>query len=155
MANHDSTAAQQGEMPGGAAGIFQNREANHFVLRGENKQIDFSTSSFAGGPILSYTDEANPSGSRSFSGEQIDIVERPFVKLVTVMIYIIPDAQALYLTLLLPKVNLPQHASEVRVETTAVVSTHRVTLMGPHGVDGQVDTYETLTLKGTADFVLS
>jgi hypothetical protein len=157
MTYPDSRATKQGEMPTGSIGGWPNREANHFILEGENKQIDFSADSITGKPILSYSDGADPSRNRSFTGDEIDIIERPFGKLVTVTLHILPDVHIIYLALLIPKVYLPEHSRELPVETTAVISTHRTPFVGPSGLGNglQVDTYETLELSGTADFIFS
>lgn len=157
MSYPDSTATKQGEMPAGSIRGGSNREANHFILKGENKQIDFSADSLTGGPLLSYTDSADPSHNRSFTGDGIDIVEMPFGKLVTVTLHILPDVHIIYLTLLIPKVYLPEHSRELPFETAAVITTHRTPFVGPSGLANglQVDTYETLALNGTADFIFS
>ena len=135
------------------------QQPNQFTLRGENKQIEFSTTSITssppsptGEPILTYKD-----GTRdlSFHGDEVNINETRFGKLATVLIDQVPDSHVVYLTLLVPTIYLPRGAREFPVKTTAIVTKHQTPFVGPQGnVNGlQVDTYETVSLEGTARLV--
>ena len=54
----------------------------------------------------------------------------------------------------MPIINIQEPGGEVAVQTVAVVTTDRSSAFtGPRGVVGQVQTYETLCLKGTAQRV--
>jgi hypothetical protein len=155
---HDKqpTEGRAGTTSGTNAAI-QQRQANGFALRGENKQVQFLATSFPGEPILSYKDQGDERKDRTFRGSQIDISELQFSKLVTVLIDRVPDSHVVYLTLLLPKIYLPEEARDFPVETTAIVTTRKTPFTGPRGsINGlQVETYQTLPLKGTARLVIS
>jgi hypothetical protein len=137
--------------------IAAQAQPNDFTLEGENKQIHFSATSFPGVPLLSYKDEEDESHNRDFRGDEIDILETKFGKLITVLIEQVPDSHVVYLTLLLPTIWLPERAREFPVETKAIITTHQTPFTGPRGnVNGlQVDTYDTLALKGTARLIIS
>ena len=132
-------------------------EPNDFTLEGQNKQIHFSATTFPGVPFLSYKDEEEEGNNRDFRGNQIDILETPFGKLVTVLLQQVPDSHVVYLTLLLPTIYLPEDAREFPVETIGILTTHKTPFTGPGGnVNGlQVDTYDTLNLKGTARLIIT
>ena len=137
--------------------ITQGQQANDFTLEGQNKQIHFSATSFSGVPLLSYKDEEDESNNRDFRGDEIDILETAFGKLVTVTIAHVPDLHIVYLTVLIPTVYLPKKGEEFSIETIAIITTHNTPFTGPQGnPDGlQVDTYETIDLEGTARFIVS
>ena len=95
--------------------------------------------------------------NRDFRGDEIDILETAFGKLVTVTIAHVPDLHIIYLTVLIPSVYLPKKGEEFSIETIAIITTHNTPFTGPQGnPDGlQVDTYETIDLEGTARFIVS
>ncbi|SFU76326.1 hypothetical protein [Nitrosospira multiformis] len=82
-------------------------QANDFLLEGQNKQIHFAATTFPGVPFLSYKDEEDESNNREFRGDEIDIQETKFGKLITVLIGQVPDSHMVYLALLLPTIYLP------------------------------------------------
>lgn len=126
-------------------------EPNLFELRNDkvDVQITFSTSSFAGDPLLQFRrgDEIH-----SFRGEEIRAVATEFAVQVTVTLEVIPDARSLTLTLLLPAVNLPP-SLESPVETLAIFTTSLTSIGGPRLVEGQIQSYSTIELTGTAQAV--
>ena len=138
-------------------GTARATQPNDFTLEGQNKQIHFAATTFPGVPFLGYKDEEDASNNREFRGDEIDIQETKFGKLVTVLIEQVPDSHVVYLTLLLPTIYLPDESREFPVETIAIVTTHKTPFTGPRGsVNGlQVDTYDTLALKGTARLIIT
>jgi hypothetical protein len=132
-------------------------QANDFLLEGQNKQIHFAATTFPGVPFLSYKDEEDESNNREFRGDEIDIQETKFGKLITVLIGQVPDSHVVYLALLLPTIYLPGQTREFPVKTIAIVTTHQTPFIGRRGnVNGlQLDTYDTLTLKGTARLIIA
>ena len=126
----------------------QFQEANLFELEGGGATIVYSTTSFSGQPQFSYRD-TNHSVSRS--GTEIRVVQTEIARLVTVDIQQVPDAYNLSVTLLVPAVNVPRQTGEISIQTVAVLTTDRSSAFtGPAGVEGQLQTYETLALSGMA-----
>jgi hypothetical protein len=126
-------------------------EPNLFELRSDKDdiQISFSTSSFAGDPLLQFRrgDEIH-----SFRGEEIRAVVTEFAVQVTVTIEAIPDARSVTLTLLLPAINLPP-SGESPVETLAIVTTSLTSIAGPRLIVGQIQSYYAIELTGQAQVV--
>ena len=54
--------------------------------------------------------------------------------------------------LVLPTVNLDD-SKTAKIRTFAVLATHRTSVGGPDLVDGQLQTYKTVSLRGTASQV--
>ena len=135
--------------------VTPRREPNEYTLQGENKEITFATTSFPGEPVLTYKDEDGE--SRTFRGDEIDISQPEISKLVTVLIEQVPDSHVVFLTLLLPTIYLPDEEREFPIETTAIITTRQTPFTAPGGTGNglQVETYETLTLRGTARLIIS
>src|SRR5690348_7444951 len=113
---------------------------NDFTFQGEKKRIHYEATSISGRPLLDYRDENNE--SRSFSGDEINILETQFGTLVSVLIEQIPDSHVVWVTVLIPTSYLPNNASELPIRTIAIFTTHRTPFVGPGGVNGlQVDSY--------------
>ena len=132
------------------------REPNEYTLQGENKEITFATTSFPGEPVLTYKDEDGE--SRTFRGDEINLSQIQISRLlVTVLIEQVPDSHVVFLTLLLPTIHLPEEEREFPIETTAIITTRQTPFTGPGGTGNglQVETYETLTLTGTARLIIS
>jgi hypothetical protein len=126
------------------------REPNLYDLQAYETRITYSTSSIAGVPQLSYQDQRL---SLNFSGEEIRRLEAEIGSLVTVTLEQIPDLQTVTLTLLVPSINLGEGSTESPVQTVAIVTTRRTTIAGPQPQAGQVQTYRTLAVEGTAQLV--
>ncbi|MBD2440870.1 hypothetical protein [Nostoc sp. FACHB-110] len=123
-------------------------EPNDFDLHNNDVQIHYSLESFIGGPQLTYKTQ---NFDRQFTGEEINVVETNIGKLVTVLVE--PDAdtgEEVRLTLLLPSINLSS-SLENPIETEAIFTTQRNVLRGLSPIlEGQLQTYHTLSLRGTA-----
>ncbi|MEH1918278.1 hypothetical protein [Nostoc sp.] len=127
---------------------------NLFELQDKDTQITYSASSFTGIPQLNYKER---NISRNFSGEEIDTLETQIGKLLTVLIEPNADTgKSIYLTLLLPTINLPAKDRQNLIQTEAILTTQREVPFSPDRppfVEGQIQTYKTLLLKGTASRV--
>lgn len=123
---------------------------------GKETFITYSKTSFTGVPQLTYKTQLT---ELHFSGEQINIVETEIGTLVTVIIQHPqnPDVggNLVKLTLLIPIVNLLATGGEIKVKTEAIVTTQKVPGNIHTPLTGQIQTYEVLSLTGTARFVVS
>jgi hypothetical protein len=110
------------------------------------------------GPRLTY---AGPEGDFSFDSQEIDDLETPIGRLLTVLLSAKPDFETLELTLLLPTINLPRGGAaaeqsgspepeSLEFSTLAVLTTSRTSLAGPALVAGALQRYRVLTLRGRA-----
>lgn len=123
-------------------------EPNDFDLHNKDVQIHYSLESFIGGPQLTYKSQEF---DRQFQGEEIRVLETKIGKLVTVLVE--PDSdrgKEVTLTLLLPTINLPSSLQNP-IETEAILTTQRTVQRGGSRIlEGQLQTYHTLSLTGTA-----
>ena len=60
-----------------------------------------------------------------------------------------PDLDTLLLVLVVPTVNLDESGT-AKIRTFAVLTTHRTSIGGPDLVNGQLQTYKTVGLRGVA-----
>lgn len=122
---------------------------NLYELACANDLVTYSTSSIDGSPRFSFQD-----GDRSFSASGPEIVTRPtdLGTEVTVTLDTIPDDRTVTLTLLIPGVNLGD-GTEASIDTVLIETTNHTSIGGPHLVDGQLQTYRTTRLHGTARIV--
>lgn len=127
-----------------AIGQFQ--EANLFELEGGGASVVYSTTSITGAPQFTYRDTDN---SVSRSGDEIRVEETAMARLVTINLRQVPDAYSLWVTLLVPAVNVPQ-SGQAALQMLAVLTTDRTSIIGPAGVEGQLQSYEARALSGTA-----
>ncbi|WP_013325158.1 hypothetical protein [Gloeothece verrucosa] len=127
------------------------RQANLFELSNDCVQIVYSTTSFSGRPQLNYL---NKDQKFNFQGDEIRVQETEIGSLVTVTLETIPDLLTRTLSLLVPLVNLRGEDLQTLIQTIAIETVSRTTIGGPDLVDGAVQTYETIFLKGQARFVV-
>jgi hypothetical protein len=127
-------------------------EANHLVLSGAGTRIAYDSTSETGAPLLSYE---GPFGNLDFAGDEIqESMCEPLGRLVSVIVQQRPDADVTWLTLLLPSINMPGGNDPTPFATLAVLTTHLTTIAGPDLIEGALQTYEALTLEGTAQLVM-
>lgn len=127
---------------------LQQLEPNLFELQGYGTQITYSTSSIAGVPQFSYSDQNQ---NRTFSGSEIQSEETGIGRSVTVLLKNnAADEGVESLTLLLPIVQLSQE-KEIRIQTLAIISRSAV-FVSP-STPAQLQTYNALNLNGTAQLV--
>ena len=125
-------------------------EPNDFELHGKDIQISYSMDSLAGGPQLTYKTQKF---DKQFKGNEIRVSETEIGKLITVTIEnLLPDIEGelVKLTLLLPTINLPSNL-ETQFQTEGIFTTqfHKGFINHPIP-EKQLETYEILSLEGTA-----
>ncbi len=128
-------------------------EANDFKLGNKDTQIYYLVESFIGKPQLIYK---TPQLERQFYAEDIRVLGTEIGKLVTVTVErpTIPDigGKVVTLTLLLPIINLST-SLEIYIQTEAVLTTKFQQGNINLPLEGQLQTYEILSLAGTASRV--
>jgi len=127
------------------------QQTNLFDLHNATLKISYSSSSLNGQPQLSYQKGAT---TMNFHGNQLRQKSTEIGTLISVTLKNVPDLHSIVLSLLLPQVNIPTGQSQVQVSIKAIETTIRTSIAGPNLVKGQVQTYKTYTLKGTAQSVL-
>lgn len=125
-------------------------QANQFHLRGKDLVIQYSATSIAGVPLLNLEHKGT---KKAFRGDEIRALESPLGTLITVTLEVIPDLKDVTLTVVIPGVNVAQNSE--KVHTFAVVTTSHTSIGGPRLVKGQLQTYVTEDLIGTAETVIS
>ena len=121
-------------------------EPNLFELQGGGARISWTPAGLAGRPQLTYDDGEE---QYSFGPDDLRLSRSPLGRLVTAQLAAVPDKGTTSLVLVVPQVNLGDK-TEQRVRTLAVVTEQRTSIGGPGLVTGQVQTYRTLRLTGTA-----
>ena len=128
-------------------------EANDFKLGNKDTQIYYLVENIVGKPQLIYK---TPQLDRRFYGEDIRVLETEIGKLVTVTVERppIPDigGKVVTLTLMLPVINLSASV-EISIQTEAVLTTKLQQGFINNPPEGQLQTYEILSLAGTANLV--
>ena len=122
---------------------------NLFSLHGRHVSVTYSTTSIDGTPRLSYQD---PQRALSFSGEDIEVLDRtPLGSLVTVRLVVVPDLGTTTFTILIPQINA-EPGLVTHVQTEGVTTINRQSF-APQLDKGQIQTYTTVCLTGTAQLV--
>lgn len=126
-------------------------EPNRFELHGRDIQINYLPASFLGRAQLEYTTQ---NVVRQFGGREIRALVTDIGILVTVLVETnFNVGKEVRLSLLLPMVNLLS-SQKTRIETQATLTTHLTCHPGnPFLPEGQLQSYETLSLRGTASYV--
>lgn len=125
-------------------------EPNEYVLRGQDVQVSYSSTSITGDPLLNYTDATHQVTARG--EEQIRREETQLGTLVTVTLEPDADAGSLLLSLVIPHAQLLGPGEKVRITTLAVLTRSRFPRLP---ANCQLQTYRTLPLRGAASFVVS
>ena len=124
-------------------------DANLFDITGPIR-INYSASSFQGGPRVSYKDADL---DLNFQNDEITRIQTPQGELVTVTLDNQVDAFTRTFTLVVPSIRLPR-IQEVEFTTLGVETTDRsgafVPAPGPSGV---LQTYQVYQLRGIAQHV--
>jgi hypothetical protein len=123
-------------------------QPNQFQLGGYDTVIDYSTTSVAGVPQLTYKTRSQ---TLNFRGEQIRTERTSLGQMVTVTLRGDPQAVGAVesLSLLIPTVTLSDETTEGPIQTVAILS-----LRSPQfKVPGQSQSYMMLYLSGTASQV--
>jgi hypothetical protein len=125
------------------------QQANLFELSGDDIQVTYSSSSFAGPPLFSYRDGAM---NRQFSGKEIRCVLSEIGELLTVTLEQIPDLRTVTFTLILPVVTVLPASAGAHIQVPGITTTTHTTIAGPPL--GAEKTYSQVNLKGTAQAVV-
>lgn len=139
-----ATRSEKIDVPGGTPDGFP--EPNLFELRGRNVEITYGILRRRG-EFLDYHDNRR---DLTFSGEngEIDSLESTIGKLITVTLEVVEDSHDLTLTLLLPRINLEGQSDSF--ETLAIRTKQLTSIGGPGLVEGPLQTYDVVQLRGTA-----
>ena len=126
-------------------------QPNLFELTGYNTKISYSTTSIAGVPLLTYSQNDK---TLSFKGEEIRSEETNLGQSVTVTLKSnLADEGFESLTLLLPTINLPEKSLTSSITTLGILSQHPGFI--PTNTTGQLQQYQSIFLYGTAQKVES
>jgi hypothetical protein len=126
------------------AGLSQ---ANSFELTGKSIHVSYSSSSFAGQPMLSYRDNRI---SRSFSGNEIRSVDTELGRLITVTLDSIADGDTVTFSLALPVVTV-RSGPGIFIKVPGITVTNPSTIAGPP--PGPQKLYAIVNMRGTAQAV--
>ena len=122
---------------------------NLYQISGSHIHVTYTTTSIDGKPTLSYQDAHQ---GKSFRGDEIRTVDCDLGTLVSVTLRMTVDAGSTSLSVFIPRmrINQGEHAT---VRTDCVTTVHRFSI-APQFLHGQLDTYATTSLHGTAQFVM-
>ena len=124
-------------------------DANLFDITGPIR-INYSASSFQGGPRVSYKDADL---DLNFQDDEITRIQTPQGELVTVTLDNQVDAFTRTFTLVVPSIRLPR-GQEVEFTTLGFETTDRSGAFLPTpGPSGVLQTYQVYQLRGTAQHV--
>jgi len=121
---------------------------DQFDLTGQGVTINYSTSSIAGKPQLSFKKGRQ---TLNFSGDEISVLETEIGSLVTVTIATTVDVGFTSFSFLLPAIAMAAGSPKVSFKTIGLTTVHKTTIVGP--VKGAQETYKTIALSGTARHV--
>ena len=120
------------------------RAPNLYELTGTRLKVTYSSSNIAGKPLMTIRQGRK---DQQFTGNEIKTDKTQIGQLITVTLETQPDRKTVLFSVLLPDVNLPD-SQKANIKTEAVVTTIKTTIAGPP--KGQVQTYKTVLLSGTA-----
>jgi hypothetical protein len=123
------------------------QDPNTYILSGNGIHVTYMTRSIDGKPLLSYQDAAT---GTTFKGDQIRTVADEQSELASVSTRMAVDTGYTSFTLIVPRVHLAG-GQAAHVSTVGIVGVHRLTVDAP--AIGQLDTYRTVRLSGTASIV--
>jgi hypothetical protein len=146
-----SKKASAAAAPAPAPAPVTTEQPNLYEVKGGRTVVSYSTSSISGQPLFNYKDSRR---TLSFSGSQITTLDAGIATLVTVVIDFVPDLKDVQFTLVIPRVNLRNGATEAKLATFGITTTTKSSIGGPGLVNGQVQSYKVTELAGTAKSVL-
>jgi hypothetical protein len=118
---------------------------NSYDLQGTGVSINYSTSSIAGNPQLTYKKGRQ---TLNFSGDEIGVLDTQLGKLITVTIAKTVDRGFTSFSFLLPTIELAAASSKQSFRTIGITTVHKTTIGGP--VKGAQQTYKSIELSGVA-----
>ena len=128
---------------------INNEKPNLYELQGNGVTISYTPAGLGGVAQLNYKDKEQ---DLVFRKDEIRRDETAIGALVTVGLNFTPDLESEFLSVLIPATNLP-NGEGTPIETVAVYTKEATSIGGPALVRGQVQTYRTAALKGTARLV--
>lgn len=126
----------------------RSRNANHYVLKGENVQVSFSATSITGEPLMEYRDNVRHVSAR---GKEIQQVDMGIGTLVTIVLQQNVDAGALLFSVVIPPARLVGADQSVAIRTLGITTRTAGFIFNT----AQLDTYSEVPLLGEADFIVS
>jgi len=123
------------------------QQPNSYVLTGPGTHVSYLATGIGGQPSLTYQDRQL---SKTFTGSAVRAVTDEASELVSVSIRMSIDTGYTSFTLFVPRVNLV-NGQAAHITTLGIIGVHRLTIDAP--ATGQLDTYHTVTLTGTASLV--
>lgn len=125
-------------------GDTMTQQPNSFILSGPEISVTYLASGITGKPTLTYEDRHL---RKTFTGPEIRTVTDESTELVSVSIVPARDSGYTSFTLFIPRFILV-HGTSAHVATVGLIGVHRPTVDSPTA--GQLDTYQTVRLTGTA-----
>ena len=119
---------------------------NIYHLSGGDVTVAFRNEG-PGAPELEYKDKTH---EQTFSGREIQLEKTGLGSTASVVLEFVADAYTLTFTLALPAGNRPENIKSINITSFGVLTMSRTTIAGPGTIEGQIDTYEVVTLKGNA-----
>jgi hypothetical protein len=130
-----------------------NIQPNRYVMQSSDgkTKVDYETSSLIGQPTLNLTQGPGP--VRHFTGSQIRTLNTEIGTLISVTTQMTVDTGSTSVSVLIPSISLRTVSEQTSFSTEAIVTSHS----GPNSLPttGVHETYQFITLKGEATFVLS
>jgi hypothetical protein len=124
---------------------------NLYKLTGPEILVTYATSGIDGKPHFQFKDRAR---ELSFSGDQIRVAKCDLGTVVSVTVHATIDAGTETFSLLLPGVNIEAGSTTpVPVATEGILAVHHLGVAAAQ-TKGQLDTYTTVKLAGTAAHVV-
>jgi hypothetical protein len=130
--------------------VPRSNNANTFTLQCRDISITYSATSITGQPLLHYKDRRHEVNAQ---GQEIRQVETEIGSMVSITLEPDTDAGELLFTLMVPRVTLAAGGGEQPIKTVGLLTRSRLFPRLPVSV--QLQTYETVDLKGNAAFVVS
>ena len=120
---------------------------NSFQLRGDDVQVNYSTTSIDGKPRFTFKKGQK---TLDFAGNQISSSTVNIGTLVSVVIAAVPDKSTTTFSILLPAIRLPESKRQA-FRTFGLTTVAKTTIEGPPV--GVQQTYTSVALRGSARLV--
>jgi hypothetical protein len=120
---------------------------NSFLLRGDDVQVNYSTTSIDGKPRFTFKKGKK---TLDFAGNQISSSTVNIGTLVSVVIAAVPDRSTTTFSILLPAIRLPESKRQA-FRTFGLTTVAKTTIEGPPV--GAQQTYTSVALRGSARLV--
>lgn len=129
--------------------MTQVNEPNAYSLKGKDKMIEYTTTSFIGPPSLIYQHDKK---TLTFQGEDIRKLDTEIGQLITVTLDVVNERDTTTLSFFVPKINLGLKLNDVTFITIVIITSHQTSLGGPNLVHGVLQNYQIEKFDGTAQY---